>query len=48
MAAVAIERFVQDYFKTLHEAGLWMVVPFEGQGYPLDARHSRNYSVGRY
>lgn len=43
-AAVGTERFMRGYFKTLNEAGLWMVVPFEEQAYQLDARYTRNPS----
>jgi len=41
---VGAERFLKCYFKTLNEAGLWMVVPFEEQAYQLDARYTRNPS----
>lgn len=43
-ALVGTERFIRGYFKTLNEAGLWMVVPFEEQAYQLDARYTRNPS----
>lgn len=43
-ALVGTERFLRSYFKTLNEAGLWMVVPFEEQAYQLDARYTRNPS----
>ena len=43
-ALVGTERFMRGYFKTLNEAGLWMVVPFEEQAYQLDARYTRNPS----
>lgn len=43
-ALVGTERFLRGYFKTLNEAGLWMVVSFEEQAYQLDARYTRNPS----
>ena len=43
-ALVGTERFLRGYFKTLNEAGLWMVVPFEEQAYQLDARYTRSPS----
>ena len=39
---VGVERFIRGYFKTLSEAGLWMVVPFEQQAYGLDARYTKD------
>ena len=43
-ALVGTERVMRGYFKTLNEAGLWMVVPFEEQAYQLDARYTRSPS----
>ena len=44
IALVGTERFIRGYFRTLNEAGLWMVVPFEEQAYQLDARYTSNPS----
>lgn len=38
------ERYLRGYLKTLNEAGLWMVVPFEEQAYQMDARYTRDPS----
>lgn len=39
---VGLERVIEGYFRTLNEAGFWMVVPFEEQAYQMDARYTRN------
>jgi hypothetical protein len=44
MALVGPERVIEEYFRTLNESGLWMVVPFEEQAYQMDARYTRDPS----
>jgi hypothetical protein len=44
LAAVGPERFLEGYFRTLNESGLWMVVPYEEQAYQMDARYTRDPS----
>lgn len=39
---VGLERFMEAYFRTLNESGLWMVVPFEEQAFQLDGRYTRD------
>lgn len=39
---VGLERVMEGYFRTLNEAGLWMVVPYEEQAYQLDARFTKD------
>ena len=41
-AIVGLDKAMRDYFRTINETGLWMVVPYEQQAYTLDARYTRN------
>jgi hypothetical protein len=44
IALVGPDGFLEGYFRTLNESGLWMVVPYEEQAYHLDARYTRDPS----